>query len=539
MWAADGSLAVDAVAQGWTRGRLSALRRVAGPWAVAVWDPDSHETLLVADPMGLLPLFWASTAEGILVADSWLARLVDRHDVDEALDYEGILLDQGGGFLRGPSVAHRTGFVAVSRVPGGRALRIRPDGSTRLETYWNPRDLPGPDESLTLTDCAELLRERVDAGVRRLTPYDVPVGSHVSGGLDCTTVACVANRVLGEAGSGLVAGYSWAPGVDVVPRFPGDERGLLADVQREQGFPVHTVDSEADGEWFWNLDPVRYPDANHARECLVLSQARAGGVRVLLSGWGGDELASFNGRGVMPSLMHRGNLGTAWREFSHLAAVSSSRPLSLPHRLRRFASVSMSTSPRLRALLRSRGQSGRVAKADEVAEALRAFSPLAADLQADTARAFANVRDHREHQLLLLELGHLQRRIAWWYQTGLLMGVDYRYPLLDLGVVAAALRLPWWAYLSRGWTRTAFRLAVEPWVPASVAWNVQKYEPALFWAPGAPSSARPVLERRRSRPGDARFDETMRLAALGRDTGQQPVSSASRVTSRSDLAARP
>ena len=38
----------------------------------------------------------------------------------------------------------------------------------RTEKYWFPDQLPGPDESLTLDDCAELLRERIDAAVRRL-----------------------------------------------------------------------------------------------------------------------------------------------------------------------------------------------------------------------------------------------------------------------------------------------------------------------------------------------------------------------------------
>lgn len=97
-----------------------------------------------------------------------------------------------------------------------------------------------------------------------------------------------------------------------------------------------------------------------------------------------------------------------------------------------------------------------------------------------------------------------------WYQTGRLFDVSYRYPLLDLGVVTAALRLPWWAYWSQGWKRVAYRLAVEPWVPASVAWNASKIEPALSFPP----EVRPVRRAATVTPwttADERFYEAMRV----------------------------
>lgn len=534
LWAAPGSVEVDSVEAAWIDGGLPALRRVSGPWAVAAWDPATGEHLLICDPVGTLPLFWARTTPGRIVTGSWLARLVDRHDVEDALDYESILLDQGGSYLRSPCVAHRTPFTGVSRVPGGHALRIRPDGSVRLTTYWDPASLPGPDTSMSLPDCVELLGERVQAAVRRVAPTGLAVGSHVSGGLDCTTVACVAHHALRERG-GLRAGYSWSPSAAVVPRFPGDERTLLEDVQREQGFPVRTTGREDEGDWFWQLDPARYPDANHVRECLVLSRARADGVQVLLSGWGGDELASFNGRGVMQALVRRGRFPAAWREYSRLRSVTAPTPPPLTRRVRSFAHLAIAAAPTVQARL-PRRPNPRPDEVGEVAELLRPHSALAADLHASNAEAFARIPDHHQWQLRLLRHGHLQRRIGWWYQTGRLMGVEYRYPLLDLGVVEAALRLPWWAYLSQGWTRTAFRLAAQQWVPTSVAWNVQKYEPALYWAPNVPPESRPQLDRRRHRPDDPEFEHTMQLAVLSRDlAGPRPGGDA-RVTSRHEMA---
>ena len=356
LWAAPHSLFVGEVVSAWAwRGRVSDLGSVSGPWAVALWDLFAHEHLLVVDPLGVQPLFWARTSDGRIAAASWLAHLVDRPDVDDSLDYEGILLDQGFDF-EGADVLHRTRFAAVSRVPWGRLLRIKADGSTRIEQYWDQYALPGPDNSLSLNDCAELLRERIDVAVRKLTPTDVRVGAHVSGGLDCTAVASRAHQILNESGGGLVAGYSWAPSEARVPRFQGDERQLLDDVALDQGIPVRTVHPDESGDWFWRLDPNRYPDSTHLRECWTLPQAKADGVQVMLSGWGGDEASSFNGRCVVPSLVRHGHLPTVWREANKRQELFASEPVPLGRRVRAFAGAVHNALPRPVRSLRHRGR---------------------------------------------------------------------------------------------------------------------------------------------------------------------------------------
>ena len=151
----------------------------------------------------------------------------------------------------------------------------------RTEKYWFPDQLPGPDESLTLDDCAELLRERIDAAVRRLTPTDRVVGAHVSGGLDCTAVACHANHVLAESGGGLVAGYSLGPSEAHVPRFEGEERAILDDVAAQEGFPIRLVHPDESGDWYFLRDINRYPQSTHIRERWVLPMAAADGVQVM------------------------------------------------------------------------------------------------------------------------------------------------------------------------------------------------------------------------------------------------------------------
>jgi asparagine synthase (glutamine-hydrolysing) len=512
LWAAPGSLAPQRIAEAWERsGTLADLADVAGPWAVVLWDPTTSEHLMVSDPLGVQPLYWARTGTAGFAASSWLEPLLDRPDVDDTIDYEGLLLDSVF-LLHGESMLERTRFASVKRVPWGRAVRIRGDRSARVEQYWDPSSLPGPDPSLSLHDAAELLRDRIDAAIRRLTPTDRPVASHVSGGLDCTAVACRANQVLAESGRSLVAGYSWSPDEQTVPRFAGDERALLDDVSSSEALDIRTVHPDETGDWFFARDPDRYPQNTQTYERFVLPRARNDGVDVMLSGWGGDELASFNGRAVSRDLARRGRLGHLW-DVTTRGTTLHDPDAGIGRHVRVFGATLFAAAPEplrdLRHPLNARARRTRLREMDAL---LRASSPFAADVLRDRLAAFERATDHHEYQLTLLTGGHLQRRCDDWFQTGRLFDVSYRYPLLDLGVVTAALQLPWWAFRSRGWTRTAFRMAIEPWVPKSVAWNTSKSEPAL-----RPTSGQRVVRHTPPapmtvRPDDDRYQATIELA---------------------------
>lgn len=488
LWASPGSLFLSQLSVAWeNRCSLADLAEIGGPWALVLADPSAGHTIIITDPIGVQPLYWARTSTGKFAVSSWLQSLVERPDVDSSIDYEGVLLDSTTA-LFSEATLHRTRFASVARLPWGSALRVRADGSTVLERYWDPGRLPGPDSSMTLSDSAELLRERIDAAVRRLTPIDTPVGGHVSGGLDCTSMSCRANQVLQESGRELVAGYSWAPSERHVARFDGDERSLLDAVRKQESLAIRTIDADGSGDWFFELNPDLYPQTTHARERFVLPQARADGVRVMLSGWGGDELASFNGRGVLRHLARTGRVRAVWNQTSKRVKLTGTPPVGFGKQARSFTATMLDASPGwIDPRHRAERRDDRAVDA-EIDAALRSVSSVAADARRTRMLTFRQASDHHEFQLALLMDGHLQRRCEGWYQTGQLFDLSYRYPLLDLGVVKAALQLPWWAFTSSGWTRTAFRMAVEPWVPSAVAWNTTKSEPSRFAPPSAAES---------------------------------------------------
>jgi asparagine synthase (glutamine-hydrolysing) len=490
-WAAPGSMQLDLVAEAWSRrGRLTDLGTVTGPWGVVLWDPAAKTYLAACDPIGVQPLYWTRTTTGALAVASWMAPLVDRDDVDDTPDPDGVLLDSLLN-TRGEGTLHRTRFRNVHKVPFGRALRFTPDGAQRTEKYWDPRSLPGPDESLTPEACVEITRSLLDTAVHRALVGPGPFGSHLSGGLDCTSIAVLADRELQARDQRLVAGYSWSPHLHDVPLQPEDERHLLAAIEAAQSFPVRLLPNEHSGAWFEALDRNRYPSVTLRRESGALSLAAAEGVRVMLSGWGGDELLSFNGRGVLRALADQRRYRTIWRHLE--ARLGRDGPVRRRHLLSAFADIAAPNTTgtikrSLRPALRARHR--RLAESDlRIDAALEQASPFVAEVRRERLQRMAAVENHHQFQLELFTGGHLQRRTAAWYQAGRAMNVEYRYPLLDLDIVRAAFAMPWWAYRSDGWTRIAYRRAVEPVLPPVVAWHDDKTEPSAARREGPDASS--------------------------------------------------
>jgi asparagine synthase (glutamine-hydrolysing) len=157
-----------------------------GDWSLAIWDPASRSIVLASDYAGVCPLYYA-VSSGCVRWSSCLNELAA--DVCGDLDEEYIaeLLDSGmsGG---------RTPYRGVYPVPPGAAVVMRQD-SVRSTRYWS---LPAGQRIAYRRDSdyedqfRHLFREAVAA---RLDTPD-PVSAELSGGLDSSSVVCVAHQLI-------------------------------------------------------------------------------------------------------------------------------------------------------------------------------------------------------------------------------------------------------------------------------------------------------------------------------------------------------
>ncbi|PAP75860.1 asparagine synthase-related protein [Rubrivirga marina] len=428
---------------------------LGGAFAFAAWLGDRQAVVAARDPAGICPLVYADRGDRLVVGGD--VREVLAAGVPDALDEDVMAAVFLTSQFR-PSSVGRTCVRAIDLLPGGHRLTASERG-TQVSAYWRIEDAP----RLGLRRVEEI-GEALAAVLREVTAEAVAdpgtVGVHLSAGLDSSTVAAFAAHALAEAGRAPAA-FSWqpAPGADGSP-----EHDRIAAVAECWGLDVSWCPAaEADFAAGLALDATREPHVMWAPEAPVRREARRRGVRLLLSGWGGDEAASFSGRGTIPgALLRQGQ----WRA---VVAMIARDPVRALRRLRaqRTKRARLGLAPTLDDLRDAalRGEHATFARPDLLRRAtLPEVEPMPAD----------------PHALLgwLMRRGHLGDRTGAWALAGLPFGVRYRYPLLDRRVLDLVGGLPAEAWLTRdGLRRWPLRAAGADLVPDAVRLHASKAEP--------------------------------------------------------------
>ncbi|MFI7032925.1 asparagine synthase (glutamine-hydrolyzing) [Microbispora rosea] len=187
--------------------------RLNGMYAFAIWDARREELLLVRDRMGIKPLYYYPTANGVLfgsepkaiLANPLAERVVDADGLREIL-----------AFVKTPECAV---FRGMYEVRPGQVVKVRREGLSKRR-YWR---LEAREHTDDLQTTIRTVRELLDDIVERQLISDVPLCTLLSGGLDSSAVTALAARAL--AGQGGVRSFS----VD----FAGYSENFQADDMRD------------------------------------------------------------------------------------------------------------------------------------------------------------------------------------------------------------------------------------------------------------------------------------------------------------------
>jgi asparagine synthase (glutamine-hydrolysing) len=259
---------------------LKALPRLRGMFAFVLWDDAKRELLAARDHVGVKPLYY-SVAEGTFVAASELRTLIAHPAIRPALDPAGVVEYLSFGFVTGS----RTLLEGIFKLPPAHALQVR-DGTVRTSEYWDV--LPAYDEAHARNgrDPALDLTAQLEDAVAASLVSDVPVSLMLSGGLDSSAIAALATR---HVPAQDLTAYSVSFGRVT------DESPAAARLAEELGLHHREIrltrDALAEGfdDWLHGLD---VPTANPTWTAIsaIACSVREDGVKVLLSGDGGDEL---------------------------------------------------------------------------------------------------------------------------------------------------------------------------------------------------------------------------------------------------------
>ncbi|MDA1088691.1 MAG: asparagine synthase (glutamine-hydrolyzing) [Proteobacteria bacterium] len=265
---------------------LGFARHLRGMYAIAIHDPVEDCLVLARDPFGIKPLYYAETEDGFAFASE-----------PQALHQAGLVkpaLNPGPRdellqlqFTTGAD----TVFAGIKRLLPGETLQVRQGRiSDRLVMQalpdGGPADIP---KAMALRRLDDLLNDSVGIHQRA----DVPYGMFLSGGIDSSVLLAMMARLNERPVRTFTAGFS---GTGVA-----DERDHAHAVAAAVGADHTEVDfSESD---FWSLLPeiaaaMDDPAADYAvLPTYKLAQAaRLAGLKVVLSGEGGDEMFGGYGR---------------------------------------------------------------------------------------------------------------------------------------------------------------------------------------------------------------------------------------------------
>ena len=196
----------DLIARAWARWGRDCPDHLLGDYAFAVWDRRARTLFCARDHMGVRPFYYAETARGFVFASAVEAVLA-APGVDDWLDESTVATWL---VRRNVAAEPRTFFAQVRKLPSGHALEVAAAAPPRLRRHWRPERAPRVRRASDDAYAEELLDLGARAVRDRLRGPD-PVGAHLSGGLDSSTVAVLAARELRRAGRPPPLAYTWLP----------------------------------------------------------------------------------------------------------------------------------------------------------------------------------------------------------------------------------------------------------------------------------------------------------------------------------------
>jgi asparagine synthase (glutamine-hydrolysing) len=253
------------------------VKNLRGMFAFALWDSPSKRLLLARDRIGIKPLYYCRTDNGMLFA-SEIKSILQDEEVPRTVSIQAI-----------------DWFLALRYVPGNSTIlshvkRLEPghiaaykDGEMHVSRYWDflTVEAPARSEQGWLDGLADGLREAVHSEL----VSDVPLGAFLSGGIDSSIVVALMSSMTDEAVKTFSVGFGEGEEVDelrharvVADHFETDHHELIVKEDAMKLLPEIV--------WYGDepvADPAMIPT-------YLVSELARRHVKVVLTGEGGDEM---------------------------------------------------------------------------------------------------------------------------------------------------------------------------------------------------------------------------------------------------------
>ncbi len=441
-----------------------------GIFAFAIFDTRQRSLFIARDHLGVKPLYIAEMPAGTAFC-SELKGLIQCPGIDRRIDLAAVNAHLAYIWCPAPM----TMFRGVRKLLPGGACIIENGHMTR-QWQWYRLPYDGGRHELSFERTATALTEHLEEAVRRQLIADVPVGAFLSGGLDSSAVVAMMRRQMPDA---PIRCYSIGFSDD------SDVEGCPADlpyaikVARHLNVDLTTIRVDPEqlitriSELIWFLDEPQ-ADPAPVNAMIIAEKARADGIKVLLSGAGGDDIFTGYRRHLAIKLE------AWWRWLPQPIRVLAGR-LASKHAdvrnpwMRRVVKVlgnaHLSDNDRLLAYYQWSSDTVRKNLFNEACRDEAFASPVTKPL-VEALQEIPAEHDQINQMLFLDSRFFLpDHNLNYTDKTCMRYGVEARVPLLDPDLVAFASRIPTSFKQKNTTGKAIFKKAMEPFLPHEVIYR--------------------------------------------------------------------
>lgn len=402
--------------------------RFAGMWALAILDTRRKRLVLSRDRFGIKPMYF-SRAGGNFFFASEIKSLLTIPQIGKTPDERTIARYLGLGIV---DDGDETFYKDISRFPSAHWAEVsldQPGSGPVFHRYWSlPTETYGGSEGEAVKRFGDVFGDVVSGHHHS----DVRSGSCLSGGLDSSSIVCVASRMRNEND---FPHHTWKSfGYEASdPRY--SEISYMKTVAEASGTHLETVSMDDDSfiKAFPKMMTAHDEPVGSASVCaqwLVFEQANQASIRVMLDGQGADEtLGGYMGyllNDIRNALVH-GRFGAYHRRRKLYEKTAGPFPLSV---LRIFAEALL--PPFLRRRFKDRQSSGLSFMAPELADLAHYDTPWDTTPQHDLRATLAADMQNRILPALL----------RYEDANSMTHSIEARVPFLDHRLVEFAFSLP-------------------------------------------------------------------------------------------------
>ncbi|MCC5637196.1 lasso peptide isopeptide bond-forming cyclase [Nostoc sp. CHAB 5844] len=477
-------------------------KKLLGDFAFAIWDQSKQTLFCARDHFGIKPLYYYYQPGHKFCFASEIKALLCLPEVPKKVN-EIAIANYLHPFTEDKSI---TSYKNIYRLPPAHAMTVSYTGGLQSYSYWS---LEVGEELRLNSDAeyAEAFREVFTEAVRCRLRSAFPISCHLSGGLDSSSIACVARDILlQEKGANL---HTFSNIFEDVPEC--DERPYIKAVLNQGGFIPHDVYADQSGplsEWqnYFNYMDEPLIGPSHFLVWGLNRATQQAGIRISLDGFDGDTTVS-HGAVYFAELARQGK----WQTFIKEAkAVSQHFNTSVAAIFYQYGIAYLQELAQQRKWLTFVQTALQISKHFQIPRrklfVTYGLKPLVPQsiLKIWRSRHGSN---HHTHQVTLLINSHLAKQVGinpltqsqdqyqnpavtvredqWrtltsaFFTTVLELGdqcaaafsLESRHPFMDKRLIEFCLSLPPDQKLNQGWSRLVMRRALNGILPQQVQWR--------------------------------------------------------------------